>query len=93
MMQYSAIYAMPGTPNQFQAFAPGLTIRNMDHLGRTAYLGLSPTGTVNMFPIQAGETVTIPLDTETTFYAWVNGPQGGSGEWVYLRYFTAGLIT
>lgn len=92
MMQANAAWAFPGTPNSFIAYAPGITIRNVDHLGRTAYLGLSPIGTVNSFPLLAGETITIPLDEDTRFYAWVNAPYEGvgPGDWVYLKYFTAG---
>lgn len=94
MMQYNAVYAFNGTPNSFKAYAPGLTIRNCDHLGRTAYLSLSPTGSTTGFPILAGETVTIPMDSTTTVYAWNDGPADVSGPdgWVYLRYFTAGGI-
>jgi hypothetical protein len=84
--EFNTVWATAGTPSSFTANAPALTVVNTDSDDRTAFITLTATGTVNGFPLPAGQTVTIPIAKQTTFYFWLDSEDPGAQ--TLLRLFT-----
>ena len=49
---------------------PFAVFKNVDSQAQTAYLSTSSFGSPNNWPVQAGETLTIPVAVATTIYGY-----------------------